>query len=379
MYMMPKHIFETVEDPVTFTFSEPVVLGNYVPVETDPNGYGSSSNAEKIGNVRRPDHRRQAWSEYVLTIFYDGSAKKAIAMSCGESDVYFDVDIEAFETTLDTTPTARSWYTDFPWAYPNEVSTRHLAFNMDGDPIYANKDVRWALALALDIVDLQNEYIGGVAKVTMVPVPPTASLARSIWIRWRNGSWIWRSTSVTVKCTSRTTRPSPIRLLPGPKSKATRCRVHHATSSVPDGGITIRRPQRSFWSITASAEMAAATGSHPTATMAVSRSSRRPMRMMPSAWPTRQPTCGVISVSTLRYPVWSAVFGTRIGMQVNITSARPGRALHWRRAMAGRNLRGRHSRYYVPVGEDDRSSGGENAERIQDATFDELIDAMAGS
>ena len=178
IYMMPKHIFETVEDPTTFTFSEPVVLGNYVPVESDPNGYWELFE-------RREDWERtpagiivgKPGPERVMTIFYGDSAKKAIAMSRGELDVYFDVDIEAFETVLDSTPTARSWYTDFPWAYPNEVSTRHFIFNQENDPIYANKDVRWALALALDIVDLQTEYIGGVAKVTAMPIPPTASLA----------------------------------------------------------------------------------------------------------------------------------------------------------------------------------------------------------
>jgi peptide/nickel transport system substrate-binding protein len=177
VYMMPKHIFETVEDPVTFTFSEPVVLGTYNVVEADPNGYWELFE-------RREDWERtpagivvgKPGPKYVLTVFYGDSTKKAIAMSRGDLDVFFDVDFEAFETVLDTTPTARSWYTDFPWAYPNEVSTRQFIFNGETDPIYANKDVRWALALALDIVDLQTEYIGGVAKVTTMPVPPTAKL-----------------------------------------------------------------------------------------------------------------------------------------------------------------------------------------------------------
>jgi peptide/nickel transport system substrate-binding protein len=178
VYIMPKHIFETVEDPVTYTFNPPVVLGNYLPVETDPNGFWELWERREdwertpagmvVGNPGPP---------YVLTIFYGDSARKAIAMSRGELDVFFDVDFEAFETVLDTTPTARSWYTDFPWAYPNEVSTRQFVFNGETDPIYANKDVRWALALALNIVELQTEYIGGVAKVTTMPVPPTASLS----------------------------------------------------------------------------------------------------------------------------------------------------------------------------------------------------------
>lgn len=177
IYMMPKHIFETVDDPVTFTFENPVVLGGYIPTESDPNGFWELL-------TRREDWERtpagiitgKPGPQYVLTIFYGDSAKKAIAMSRGELDVFFDVDFEAFETVLDTTPTARSWYTEFPWAYPNEVSTRQLIFNYESQPLFQNKDVRWALALSLNIVELQTEYIGGVAKVTPMPVPPTASL-----------------------------------------------------------------------------------------------------------------------------------------------------------------------------------------------------------
>jgi peptide/nickel transport system substrate-binding protein len=177
VYMMPKHIFETVDDLVTFTFENPVVLGTYVPTQFDPNGFWELFE-------RREDWERtpagivtgNPGPRYVLTIFYGDSARKAIAMSRGELDVYFDADIEAFETTLDTTPAARSWYVDFPWAYPNEVDSRHLDFNYESDPLFQNVDVRWALALALNMVELQTEYIGGVAKVTALPIPPTASL-----------------------------------------------------------------------------------------------------------------------------------------------------------------------------------------------------------
>ena len=179
IYMMPKHVFEKIDDLATYTNNPPVVLGAYLPVKSDPNGYWELYK-------RRDDWQRtpagivtgNAGPENVLTIFYGDSAKKAIAMSRGELDVYFDADFEAFKKTLESEPTARSWYKKFPWAYPNEVSTREFVFNMEDDPIYQNKDVRWALALAIDIVDLQTTYIGGVAKVTPFPVPPTASLRK---------------------------------------------------------------------------------------------------------------------------------------------------------------------------------------------------------
>jgi peptide/nickel transport system substrate-binding protein len=178
VYMMPKHVMETVDDLVTAKLEDPVVLGAYRPIEFDPNGFWELFE-------RREDWERtpagiitgNPGPKYVLIIFYGDSAHKSIAMSRGELDVYFDADIEAFQATLDTTPSARSWYTEFPWGYPNELNTRQLAFNLEVAP-FDNKDVRWALALALDIVQLQTEYIGGVAKVTAIPVPPTANLMK---------------------------------------------------------------------------------------------------------------------------------------------------------------------------------------------------------
>jgi peptide/nickel transport system substrate-binding protein len=177
VYIMPKHIYETVEDYGAYTFPDPVVLGNYVPVQADPNGFWElyERRADPENSVAGIVTGNEG-PKYVITIFYGDSTRKAIAMSRGELDVYFDADIEAFETTLDTTPTARSWYTDFPWAYPNEVSTRMFSFNYEGQPLFQNADVRWALALSLNIVELQTEYIGGVAKVTFMPNPPTQSL-----------------------------------------------------------------------------------------------------------------------------------------------------------------------------------------------------------
>jgi len=178
VYMMPKHLFEKETDLAAFTFAKPVVLGAYIPIQFDPNGFW------ELFQIRDDWQKTpagidvgQAGPKYVLTIFYGDSTKKAIAMSRHELDVFFDADFEAFKSVIDTTPTFRSWYKEFPWAYPNEVDSRHLSFNLD-DPIYKMKDVRWALTLALDVVDMQTNYIGGVAKVTAIPVAPTGALMK---------------------------------------------------------------------------------------------------------------------------------------------------------------------------------------------------------
>ena len=176
IYAMPKHIWESVEDPLTFQNSPQVTTAAYTITQFDPNGFWELFE-------RRDDWERSVAGvvtgnpgpKYILSILYGTSDRKAIAMARNELDVFFNADFEAFEAVIDSTPTARSWFQGFPWAYPNEPDTRHLMFNHD-DPLYQNKDVRWALALALDIVDLHTNYIGGVTRVTALPMPATATL-----------------------------------------------------------------------------------------------------------------------------------------------------------------------------------------------------------
>jgi len=180
IYMMPKHIFEKAGGDLSkFKFNPQVSLGAYVVKQVDPNGFWELFQ-------RRDDWQKTSAGivtgkpgpKYILSIFYGDSAKKAIAMSRGDLDVAFDFDYEAFQSVLKSAPTARSWYKDFPWAYPNEIDSRYYALNMEKEPLFQKKDVRWALTLALDIVDIQTNYIGGVAPVTALPEPATSALSK---------------------------------------------------------------------------------------------------------------------------------------------------------------------------------------------------------
>lgn len=378
VYMMPKHIFEAVEDPVTFTFSEPVVLGNYVPVQSDPNGYWELFE-------RREDWERtpagiivgKPGPEKVLTIFYGDSAKKAIAMSRNELDVYFDVDIEAFETTLDTTPTARSWYTDFPWAYPNEVSMRHLSFNLGNeDSVYNNKDVRWALALALDIVDLQTEYIGGVAKVTNMPVPPTASLAalyhnpmeewfQNLEIEIEPGE-MYKPYDPTVPDKIAAWAEEQGYEVPGtPRDvfgtgwwnfdpeTAERLLIKNGFSRDNNGDWL--KPDGEPWTL----EIQSPPDENDAFRMA-------------NAAADMWSDFGIdVTLSGLERSVWDQ--NNFVG-QYEVSTPWDSWALASGDAWS--EIRGLHSQYYVPNGEDYRGLGGGNEMRILDPKFDELIDAM---
>jgi len=173
VYMMAKHVWSQANDLHTFTNYPPVSLGAYVAQDSDPNGYWELFKRRDDWQQTTPGILTgQPGPEYILTIFYGPSQSKVIAMTRHELDVVFDLDYDAFRPLIDSTPSARSWFREFPWAYGNELDTRWFGFNYTMPP-YDNKDVRWALALALDIPALDTDYIGGVAKLTVLPIPAT--------------------------------------------------------------------------------------------------------------------------------------------------------------------------------------------------------------
>ena len=173
VYMMAKHVWEKAPDIKTFTNYPPVSLGAYVAQDSDPNGYWELfKRRDDWQNTTPGVITGKPGPQYILTIFYGPGQSKVIAMSRHELDVLFDLDADAFKPLIQSTPTARSWFKEFPWAYGNELDTRWFGFNYTIPP-YDNKDVRWALALAMDIVALNTDYIGGVAKLSPIPIPAT--------------------------------------------------------------------------------------------------------------------------------------------------------------------------------------------------------------
>ena len=379
VYIMPKHIFEAVDDPATFTNNPAVTLGAYTVTQTDPNGFWELF-------TRRDDWERtpagiivgNSGPKYVLTIFYGDSAKKSIAMSRGELDVFFDVDFEAFATTLDTTPTARSWYTEFPWAYPNEVSTRQFVFNLETDPIYAEKDVRWALALALDIVDLQTTYIGGVAKVTTMPIPPTASLAKIYLDPLED--WL---------------QNLEIEIEPGTLYKPYDPTVPDRIAAWAEGeGYTVPGTPREvfgtgWWNydVDVAERLLVKHGFSRDSNGKWLKPDGQPWKMDLQSPPDENDAFRMANAAA---DMWGD-FGIEVNLlglercvwdQNHVTGqyqvSTPWTSFALASGDSWPEVRALHPQYYVPNGEDYRSLGGGNHERIKDAKVGEFIDAMVG-
>lgn len=171
-FIMPKHIWEKVKDPLAFDFNPPVSLGPYVLKSFDPAGNWYLWERRKdwqrtsLGMVHGMPQPR-----YVLYVAPGPSEKRVMDQANHDLDVIHDIAPEGVVTLLKRNPTSRTWFKGFPWAHPDPtlpsvlINNEKYPFNM--------KDVRWALTLAIDIVDVAMASYNGAATISAIHIPPT--------------------------------------------------------------------------------------------------------------------------------------------------------------------------------------------------------------
>lgn len=171
LYMMPKHIFENVEDPVAFTFNPPISLGAYTLRESDPNG-------KWFLWERREDWQRTSVArlgevsvKYAMYIDPGPSDKRVIAQTAHQLDVIHDVTPEGRITLARENPSSVGWFPSFPWAHPDPTLPAVIYNNEK--PGLDKKEVRWALTLAIDIAQVALASYRGAATISAIHVPPT--------------------------------------------------------------------------------------------------------------------------------------------------------------------------------------------------------------
>ncbi|MFW5988380.1 MAG: ABC transporter substrate-binding protein [bacterium] len=176
VYMMPEHIWKDVEKPMEFDFNPMVSLGPYVQEDVDSSGYWELfKKREDWDRTTVGVLKGEPTPEYILTAFFGEGQNRVMAMLQNDIDLFMNVNFDAFNALMNRSDTARSWYETFPWAYQDELDTRYINFNLTKEP-FNNREVRWALALALDIVDIQTFHMGGATKLLPIPMPSTPML-----------------------------------------------------------------------------------------------------------------------------------------------------------------------------------------------------------
>jgi peptide/nickel transport system substrate-binding protein len=201
-WIMPKHIFEKVEDPLAFNNNPPVSLSAYVL-----NSY------DKAGNWAiwklRDDWQRttigmlQEEAPDVKYVVYAASGNpeaRVIAQRNHNLDVINDIAPEGMFSLMKDNPSVAAWLPGFPFAHPDPTLPSVL-FNLKKPP-FDNKDVRWALALLIDIRAVALGSYRGAANLSALSVPPTGSAPEDYFVPMQD--WL---TNFELNTGTRTIKP----------------------------------------------------------------------------------------------------------------------------------------------------------------------------
>jgi peptide/nickel transport system substrate-binding protein len=172
MWMMPKHVFEKAPDPAKYAFDPPVTLGSYRLHSYDPNG-------KWFIWEKREDWQRTSLAKfgepgpkYVAYIDPGPPDKRVILQLNHQLDIIHDTSPEGmFTLAKQAGKTSHGWFRNFPYAHPDPTLPA-VVFN-DQNPLFQNRDVRWALALLIDIKAVAMASYRGAATISAIGVPPT--------------------------------------------------------------------------------------------------------------------------------------------------------------------------------------------------------------
>jgi peptide/nickel transport system substrate-binding protein len=173
VWMMPKHVFEKVADPLKFDFNKPVSLGAYVLNSYDPDGkwyiwqLREDWQRTSLGRFGKPGPK------YLVYVDPGPPDKRVIAQMNHELDVIHDVAPEGMFTLARQSKASRGWFKSFPFAHPDPTLPA-VIFNTQNE-LFKNRDVRWALALLIDIKAVSMASYRGAATISAIGVPPTGA------------------------------------------------------------------------------------------------------------------------------------------------------------------------------------------------------------
>ena len=98
-----------------------------------------------------------------------------IAQLNHELDIIHDTSPEGMFTLAKQSKTSHGWFKGFPYAHPDPTLPA-VIFNPQND-MFKSRDVRWALALLIDIKAVSMASYRGAATISAIGVPPTGTHA----------------------------------------------------------------------------------------------------------------------------------------------------------------------------------------------------------
>ena len=169
--IVPKHIWESV-DPLSFDNADVISTGPYKLIEYDDNGNyflfekredADCSAAAKVWGAPVP--------EYVLYENWGEEETTVMAAIDNKLDCLAAVTMEGSEALFSGNAEASCWYDDFPYGFITG-ETLGIVYNCMAAPL-DNTNVRWALTLATNGLDLSMAAYNGGARMTPIAASST--------------------------------------------------------------------------------------------------------------------------------------------------------------------------------------------------------------
>ncbi|MEK9761772.1 MAG: ABC transporter substrate-binding protein [Deltaproteobacteria bacterium] len=173
MWIMPKHVFEKAGDPLKFDFNPPVSIGPYTLHAYDPNGKWFIWEKRKDWDKTTLGRFGEPGPQYATYIDPGPPDKRVIAQLNHELDIIHDVAPEGMFTLAQKSPSSQGWFKGFPYAHPDPTLPA-VIFNNQLEK-FQNRDVRWALALLIDIKAVSMASYRGAATISAIGIPPTGT------------------------------------------------------------------------------------------------------------------------------------------------------------------------------------------------------------
>jgi peptide/nickel transport system substrate-binding protein len=168
--IMPKHVFEKETDPVQFTDNPYVGCGPYKLHSFDPQGFWTAWE-------RREDWDKsptgvmygQPVPKYIILQAFDTEGSQILAQLTHQLDVA-ELSADGLKALLAQSKTSRAYQPTFPFVVNNDPCITGILFNTARAP-FDNVDVRWALILAIEMVEFMSIAVDCTATVSPVHVP----------------------------------------------------------------------------------------------------------------------------------------------------------------------------------------------------------------
>ena len=176
-WIMPKHIWESVEDPVNFEFNPFVGTGPYKLHSFDASGFWTIWE-------KRADWDKSPTGimfgepkpKYIVFQYFANEGAKILAQLTHAVDVV-NLSSDGLKAIQAQSESSRAYQLTFPWVVNNDPAETGITFNTARAP-YDNRDVRWALLLSIDIAEYMGIAVDGTGALSPVHVPSLSNYPR---------------------------------------------------------------------------------------------------------------------------------------------------------------------------------------------------------